>query len=181
VSGWRQRGSDGGGKVARVITPQEHNKFVALAQLGYAGFHLLMMIVVMAFEAFMFRNIYSQSQQMGGGPPPTPFIVVIFVFIGFFSLVMTVPSVVAGYALLKRRRWAKVAGIVAGVTAATSFPIGTAVAVYTFWFLFSDVGKQLYGGKNPELPPLPPKDWPAGSLDSGQQRTNNYTEPPDWR
>jgi hypothetical protein len=179
VSGWRQRGSDGGGKVARVITPQEHNKFVGLAQLGYAGFHLLMMIVVMAFEAFMFRNIYSRSQEMGGAPP-TPFIVLIFVFIGLFSLVLTVPSVVAGYALLKRRRWAKVAGIVAGVTAATSFPIGTAVAVYTFWFVFSDVGKQIYGGKNPELPPLPPKDWQPGHQDSAQ-RTLSYTEPPDWR
>ena len=180
MSGWRQRGGDGSGKVAQVITPQEHNKFVGLAQLGYAGFYLLMMIVMGAFEAFMFRNIYSRSQEMGGAPP-TPFIVVIFVFIGFFSLVMTVPSVVAGYALLKRRRWAKVAGIVAGVTAAASFPIGTAVAVYTFWFLFGDVGKQLYGGTARELPPLPPNDWQAGSLDSAQQRTRNYTEPPDWR
>ena len=179
MSGWRQRGSDGGGKVARVITPQEHNKFVGLAQLGYAGFTLLMMIVMTAFEAFMFRSIYSRSEEMGGALP-TPFIVIMVVFIGFFSLVMTVPSVVAGYALLKRRRWAKVAGIVAGVTAATSFPIGTAVAVYTFWFLFSDVGKQIYGGKNPELPPLPPKDWQPGNQDSAQ-RTLSYTEPPDWR
>jgi len=139
-----------------------------------------MMIVLMAFEAFMFQSIYSRSQSMGG-PPPTPFIVIMFLFIGFFSLVMTVPSVVAGYALLKQRRWAKVAGIVAGVTAATSFPIGTAVAVYTFWFLFSDVGKQLYGGSKPELPPLPPKDWQPGHQDSPQQRTLSYTEPPDWR
>lgn len=178
MSGWRQRGSDGGGKVAQVITPQEHNKFVGLAQLGYAGFYLLMMVLMTAFEAFMFRNIYSRSEEMGA--LPTPFFVIMFVFIGFISLAMTVPSVVAGYALLKRRRWAKVAGIVGGVTAAMSFPIGTAVAVYTFWFLFSDVGKQIYGGKNPELPPLPPKDWQPDNQDSAQ-RTLSYTEPPDWR
>jgi hypothetical protein len=162
------------------MTPQEHNKFVGWAQLGYAGFQLLMMTVLMGFEGYMFKNIYSRSQEMGG-PPPPPFIGLIFVFIGIFSVAMTIPSVVAGYALLKRRTWAKVAGIVAGVVAATSFPIGTGVAVYTFWFLFSDVGKQLYGGRNKELPPLPPKDWPPGSLDPARRGTMSYTEPPDWR
>ena len=148
-------------------------------QLGYAGLHLLMMIAFMSLEAYMFQNIYSRSQAMGGAPPPS-FIWMIFIVVVIFTVVMTVPSVVAGYALLKRRRWAKVAGIVAGVTAATSFPVGTAVAVYTFWFLFSDVGKQLYGGPGRELPPLPPKEWPGGSVDSAQ-RTMGYTEPPDWR
>src|SRR6266852_4773454 len=149
------------------MTPLEHNKYVGLAQLGYAGFHLLTMIVLMGVEGYMFEHIYSRSQEMGG-PPPPPFVGLIFVFIGVFSVAMTIPSVVAGYALLKRRPWAKVAGIVAGVVAATSFPIGTAVAVYSFWFLFSDVGKQLYGGKNKELPPLPPKDWQSASRDSAQ-------------
>jgi len=162
------------------MTPQEHNKFVGLAQLGYAGFHLLMMVVVMGFEGYMLKNIYSRSQEMGGPSPPS-FVVLIFVFLGIFSIAMTVPSVVAGYALLKRRRWAKVAGIVAGVVAATSFPIGTAVAVYTFWFLFSDVGKQLYTGKNQELPPLPPKEWQPGSIDSAHDGWVSYTPPPDWR
>jgi hypothetical protein len=162
------------------MTPQEHNKFVGLAQLGYTGVHLLMMIVFMGVEAYMFENIYSRSQEMGG-PPPPPFLVLIFVFAGIFSVAMTIPSVVAGYALLKRRPWAKVAGIVGGVVAAASFPIGTAVAVYTFWFLFSDVGKQLYGGKNQELPPLPPKEWQPDRSDSAHDGWVNYTPPPNWR
>jgi hypothetical protein len=162
------------------MTPQEHNKFVGLAQLGYAGFHLLTIIVLMGVEGFMFQNIYSRSQEMGGPPPPA-FVGLIFVFVGIISVAMTIPSVVAGYALLKRRRWAKIAGIVGGVVAATSFPIGTGVAVYTFWFLFSDVGKQLYGGKNQELPPLPPKEWQPGSSDSADDRWVNYTPPPSGR
>ena len=162
------------------MTPQEHNKFVGLAQLGYAGFHLLTIIVLMGVEGFMFQNIYSRSQEMGG-PPPPPFVALIFVFVGIISVAMTIPSVVAGYALLKRRRWAKIAGIVGGVVAATSFPIGTGVAVYTFWFLFSDVGKQRYGGKNQELPPLPPKEWQPSSSDSANNGWVNYTPPPSGR
>ena len=161
------------------MTPLEHNKFVGLAQLGYAGVHLLMIIVLMGVEGFMFQGIYSRSQEMGG-PPPPPLLVLIFVFAGIVTVAMTIPSVVAGYALLKRRPWAKVAGIVGGVVAATSFPIGTAVAVYTFWFLFSDVGKQLYG-KNQEVPPLPPKEWQPNSGDSERDGWVNYTPPPSGR
>jgi len=160
------------------MTPQEHNKYVGLAQLGYAGFHLLMMIVSMGVMGVMFERIYSRSQEMGG-PPPPPFVGLIFGFVGIINLAMTIPSVVAGYALLKRRSWAKIAGIVGGVAASMSFPIGTAVAVYTFWFLFSDLGKQLYGDKNQELPPLPPKEWQPHSSDSAQPGTPSSTAPPD--
>jgi len=161
------------------MTPQEHNKFVGLAQLGYAGLHLLMIIVLMGVEAYLFENIYSRSQEMGG-PAPPPFVGLIFVFAGIFSVAMTIPSVVAGYALLKRRPWAKVAGIVGGVVAAMSFPIGTAVAVYTFWFLFSDVGKQVYGLKKKELPPLPPSEWQPTGRYSADDGSVSYTPPPNW-
>ena len=162
------------------MTAQEHNKFVGLAQLAYAGFHLLMIIVLMGVEGYMFENIYRRSQAMGGPPPPA-FLGLIFIAAGIFSIAMIIPSVVAGYALLKRRPWAKVAGIVGGVVAATSFPIGTAVAVYTFWFLFSDVGKQLYGVKNRELPPLPPNEWQPSSSISAHDGPPSSTSPPDWR
>jgi hypothetical protein len=162
------------------MTAQEHNKYVGMAQLGYAGFHLLMMTVSMGVVGFMFENIYSRSQQIGD-PPPPPFLGLILVFAGIFNVAMTIPSVVAGYALLKRRPWAKVAGIVAGVAATMSFPIGSAVAAYTFWFLFSDVGKQLYGGKKQELPSQPPKEGQPHSSDSAQLGTPGSNAPPDWR
>src|SRR5438067_13445394 len=167
---WQLNGND-------LMTPLEHNKYVGLAQLGYAGFHLLSMTVLLGVEAFMFQNIYSRSQEMGGSAPPN-FLVLIFFFVAVMTVVMTIPSVIAGYALLKRRPWAKVAGIVGGVVSATSFPIGTALAVYTFWFLFSDAGKQLYGGKNQEVPPLPPKEWQPNSSDSERDGWVNYTPPP---
>jgi hypothetical protein len=54
------------------------------------------------------------------------------------------------------------------------------VAVYTFWFLFSDVGKQVYGVKKKGLPPLPPSEWqPTGGY-SPDDGWVSYTPPPDW-
>lgn len=139
------------------MTAEEHNKYVGLAQLGYAALHILMLIAMTSVMGVMFSRIFQQAERMGGDPPPA-FVGLIFVFAGLFNVVLTIPSVVAGYALLKRRPWAKVAGIIGGVLAAMSFPIGTAVAVYTFWFLFSEPGRQLYD-KTPKGAPPPPPDW----------------------
>ena len=136
-----------------------------------------MMVGMTGIQSFMFYNIYSRSQEMGGLPPP-PFLAAMFLVIGAFSVAMTIPSFVAGYALLRRRSWAKVAGIAGGVVAATSFPIGTAVAVYTFWFLFGEQGKQVYPARPKDLPPLPPKEWHSGGGNSEHRDGSvSYNQP----
>lgn len=114
------------------------------------------------------------------GPPPG-FMLIMWVFFGAFYGLMLAPNFVAGYALLKQKRWAKVAAIVGAVTSAMSFPIGSAVAAYTFWFLFSDPGKLMYDKPKTALPPMPP-NWNAASTQ--QTREHQYvppTQPPDWR
>lgn len=139
------------------MTAEEHNKFVGYAHLGYAILHVLLLILTMSFMGIMLSNIYGEAQRMGGGPPPA-FIGVVMVFAGLINALMTIPSIVAGYGFLKRQQWAKIAGIIAAVLEAMSFPIGTAVAAYTFWFLFSDTGKSIYD-RPKEAPPLPPENW----------------------
>jgi hypothetical protein len=143
------------------LTPLEHNKYVGLAHIGYACLHLLSLVASMAFMGVMFSSIFAQTARMGGEGPPPAFFAGIMIFAGLINAAFTIPSVIAAYALLKRRPWAKIAGIVAGVTSAMSFPIGTLVAVYTFWFLFSDPGKAIYGEPRP-LPPNPPAEWAGG-------------------
>ena len=103
-------------------------------------------------------------------PPPPGMFLIMAVFMSLIYGSMTVPSYIAGYALLKKKRWAKTASIVAGVCDSMHFPFGAAVAIYTFWFLFSDPGKYLY-------------DRPAYALAPGQPTWANQTNsaPPDWR
>jgi len=139
------------------MTPLEHNKYLGISHLAYAGFHLLMTAVMMVFMSTMVSQIFDQARRMGDDRSPA-FMPVILVFAGGLQVVLGIPPIVAGYAFLKRRRWAKVAGIAGGVVAAMSFPIGTALAVYTFWFLFSDAGKQVYENAAAQSPP-PPPNW----------------------
>lgn len=153
------------------MTPEQHNKYLGLAHLAHGGLFLLMVVAILGMMSAMFLLAPSGP---GNPPPPAAIIGVMWVFMGAFYGLMLLPSFIAGYALLKRKRWAKVAAIIGGVTAAMSFPIGTAVCAYTFWFLFSEPGKFLYDRPLSALPPA-----------TGQpQRELQYvppTTPPDWR
>jgi hypothetical protein len=101
--------------------------------------------------------------------------------LGFYGL-MLVPNLIAGYALLKQKQWAKVAAIIGAVTSAMSFPIGTAVTAYTFWFLFSEPGKSIYDKPRYALPPQSAA-WYSNAAQQ-QEREKQYappSTPPDWR
>jgi hypothetical protein len=126
----------------------------------------------------MFRTI---PPEPGNPLPPLAVLVVMACFILAFTVAWTIPSMVAAYALLKRKKWAKTAGIVAGVFAAPQMPVGTAVCVYTFWFLFSEPGRSLYDQSTKTLPGERP-DWNGVN----QQRSSEgeyapTATPPDWR
>src|SRR5438045_6302660 len=96
------------------------------------------------FGAIMIVIFSTIPPEPGHPPPPPAIFVVMACFLLAFTVGWSIPSMVAAYALLKRKRWAKTAGIVAGVFAAAQLPVGTAVCVYTFWFLFSEMGRSLY-------------------------------------
>lgn len=160
------------------MTPEEHNKYLGIAHLIHGGLFLLMVFGILGMMSAMF--FFSPSGP-GNQPPPAAFIGLMWVFMGAFYGLMLLPSFIAGYALLKRKRWAKIAAIIGGVTAAMSFPIGTAVCAYTFWFLFSEPGKILYDRPLAALPPQSANWQPAASHSQREPQYVPPTTPPDWR
>ncbi|HZN07153.1 MAG TPA: hypothetical protein VFB65_10220 [Pyrinomonadaceae bacterium] len=161
------------------MTPEQHNKYLAYSNLAYGGLFVLLALLMMVF-------ILGILGAAPNGPP-----VGLMIFFSLFALViyggMVIPSFVAAYGLLKRKKWARTASIVAAVVAAANFPIGTAVCVYTFWFLFSDPGKYLFDQNNHNYA-LPPgqQTWANQTWqhDAQRQRENQYQappSPPDWR
>lgn len=59
-------------------------------------------------------------------------------------LLLTLSVALVGVGFLGRRRWARVPALVFSVPAAVFFPLGTGLAVYTWWFLHSDGGRRLF-------------------------------------
>ena len=161
------------------MTAEQHNKYLGYSHLAYAAFHSLMGLVMGVFMLVMFSTVPTSGR---GNDPPLGFFILIACFVLVFTLGWSIPSMIAAYGFLKRKRWAKVAGIVAGVFAATQMPVGTAVCVYTFWFLFGENGRQLYDRPANTLPPAPPTDWTGLNPQTGE--TSQYkppVAPPDWR
>jgi hypothetical protein len=162
------------------MTALEHNKYVGLAHIAYGVIHILMIGVMGLFMLGMMGMIARDAPS--GDAPPAAFFAIIMAFAVGVNVILSIPSFIAGYAFLKRKPWAKVAGIIAAVLSAMSFPFGTAVCVYTFWFLFSESGKLLYDGVAKTLPPPPPGDWDTVKTQNRQpQFSTSPPTAPDWR
>jgi hypothetical protein len=169
------------------MTPQDHNKMIGIMHIIYGGFNALMLIIFVPF--FLAIGGIAASD-----PNAPPAVTAIFGFFGLFMLVLALvfglPPILAGYAMLKRKSWAKVMGIIAACVESLSFPFGTALCVYTLWFLFGQ-GENFHRGGNL----FAPHDW-RGSLRDGSaydwetqrasqsSRPREYVpppQPPDWR
>ena len=63
--------------------------------------------------------------------------------IGVFSL----PEVIAGIGLLKRREWARILALVVSFFNLLAVPFGTALSIYTLVILFKDETAELFRSK----------------------------------
>lgn len=62
-----------------------------------------------------------------------------------FLLVLGIPPVITAIGLMKRREWARIAGIVIAALLIFHFPIGTAVGIYGLWTLLNGETARLMG------------------------------------
>jgi hypothetical protein len=62
---------------------------------------------------------------------------------GLFLLLISVPEIVGGIGLLKRRSWARILLLILAVLELMRIPLGTALGVYTIWVLVQDESKQI--------------------------------------
>jgi hypothetical protein len=67
----------------------------------------------------------------------------------FFGL-LALPGILAGYGLLKRKKWGQILGIVDGILSLLAFPIGTALGAYALFVLFQDSANDYFDGQEAE-------------------------------
>ena len=70
-----------------------------------------------------------------------PFIGSLVVLVGLVNLALAGGVAAAGIGLLQYRNWGRISAVIMAAVLAFWFPVGTAIAVYTFWVLFSQEGR----------------------------------------
>ncbi len=166
------------------MTPEDHNKVVGIMHLVYGGMNAVMLPFVILF-ILMGASIGSLDPN---APPEVElFFLIIGLFMGFFFLLFSLPQLIAGYGLCKRKPWGRTWGIIASIIASISFPLGTALCVYSLWFLFGE-GRKFYedleagGTHRGALPHASTFGWDA--REPTRARQYDYApppQPPNWR
>lgn len=157
---------------------------IGIMHLIYGGFNTLIMLIMIPFMLLIFGTISHNPQT----PPEMQAFFGFFVFFFLFvALLLGIPSLVAAYGLLKKKSWGRMAGIVASCVSALSFPFGTALCVYSLWFLFGE-GKAFHAGRDfntgwqGSLNAADSFSWDATrARDVRQKDYAPPSQPPDWR
>lgn len=57
---------------------------------------------------------------------------------GTIMIVVAIPGVIGGIALLRKQPWARILVLIVGAVDLLDIPLGTALGIYTFWVLMRD-------------------------------------------
>jgi hypothetical protein len=80
------------------------------------------------------------AAMLGGG---------IMAAIGVFVAILSIPSFLAGWGVLKLKPWARILTIVLACINLLSIPIGTIIGAYALWVMFNDETKRIFEGGAP--------------------------------
>lgn len=124
------------------MTAEEHNRTLATLHFIYGAMHgltlagLLLLVIVIELVTPIAASISTFWITLG-----------VLVFVVLLFLVGLLPLAV-GYALKKRKRWAKPLGLGLAVISLINIPVGTALGIYTIKFFRSTGAVGIYGGKS---------------------------------
>ncbi len=106
---------------------ERHINVVAALQIGYSILGLLIGTVV--FILFYFIGDFVDEQEAKIVLPIIANVIITIV------VILSIPGIIAGIGLFKRKEWARILTLVISVIHLLSFPLGTAVGVYSIWAL----------------------------------------------
>lgn len=118
---------------------------IVLGAFGLFGMIVLLIIAAVIGSTSVWTDMQRELQAEGLSPE-----MVGAVMIGVLALflvilaAMTLMQIMAGIGLLKLRPWGRILAIIIGILALPSFPLGTALGVYTMVILFDEKAKKLF-------------------------------------
>jgi phage shock protein PspC (stress-responsive transcriptional regulator) len=123
---------------------EKHINVVAVLQIGLSIFG-----VIVAIAVYTILNVvgnFTDDQEAN-------FILKIIAnVIATFFIILSIPGIIGGIGLLKRKEWARVLVLILSVLHLFRFPVGTAVGIYSIWALVQPEIVAVFD-KNPQSEP----------------------------
>jgi hypothetical protein len=101
-----------------------------LGWLNIGGGLLLLLIGAFVFMVMTLIGVASSDAEA------LPILAFVGTTVCGFLFFFAVPSLIAGFGLLKGKGWARILAIILGALNLMNIPIGTIIGIYTFWVLF---------------------------------------------
>lgn len=123
------------------MTPQDHNRILGIIY-SFLGGVLTVAGFVILINSFG-REREAVAPQFNGSFPKG----LLPLEIGLIALVFAVLLLSTSYGLFRRRNWGRILALIVACLFIWLFPLGTLLAVYTWWFMHSEGGNHLYAIK----------------------------------
>ena len=122
---------------------ESHVRILGVLYLVWHGLSLLACVVILiaavAVGGFIAAESGSDDEAAVGA-----LIGGIGLVVSCIMLVLSLPGLLAGYGLLTYRRWGRILAVIIGALNLLSFPLGTALGVYTLIILLKPEADRLF-------------------------------------
>jgi hypothetical protein len=109
-----------------------HKRILGILFVVLATFQLMLMLFLSMFFTTIFTFAMSEAEPKDAHVLELVMSVVRYIP-AFVIIFLALPALVAGIGLLAKQKWAMILALIMGCLNIFSFPVGTAIGIYTIW------------------------------------------------
>lgn len=117
---------------------QQQLKILAICSIVYHALQAIIVLIIVPI--FLSASIMADDATTAG------ILSLVGTIITITILVLTIPGIIGGIGLLKGKRWSRILLMIANAISLLSFPIGTALGIFTFIILTKDEAEEMLVG-----------------------------------
>jgi hypothetical protein len=136
ASGGSVRSGTAVGGFAQVNPMEKHITLVAVLNIVFGVIGIIIGIII--FAAISGGGLISKD------PTAIKITGIVGPAVGFFFFLTSVPELIGGIGLLKRRGWARILVMIIAILDLLEIPIGTAIGIYELWVLLNEKTARLF-------------------------------------
>jgi hypothetical protein len=106
---------------------EKHINVVAALQIGFSILGLIIGGIIFTLVALLGSFIDEPEAQL--------VFEILAKVIAVLFIVLSIPGIIAGIGLMKRKEWARILSLILSVLDLINFPVGTAIGAYSIWVL----------------------------------------------